>query len=548
MRLPSSEAVARSTLRPWVWVALVVCAALSLACWGASTPTGSSPDDDFHLASIWCADGPAKGAVAGDVCTEVNGHQSPGTVVRVLPESVALADCGTWFTSISACKAYKVSQVCNDYVGPTSPVCAGTLEPGTGAHASNAGLYPGGFYTTMHLFTSGDVTASIVWMRIANAVLAMVLIGLAFLVSEGRSRSAYALTVLIGLCTPIGFVFVPSSNPTAWSVIGLGCLWLFVLAFMSTTSSWRRWLALAGALVAWGLPVSARADSPALAILVVGGAAVIGNRGLALSKRAVFPVALLVASFVAFLFGSGTSVAQSGISTVAAGDGSSPPAAIAASMAHNAAHPFSLFARNLLGLWPYERDMFTEGSWTWVLPAGIVLMLLAAVVAYRGWQRVAYTVMLLGALAIPLYVAQRSHLSVSIWYMQRRYLFPLMLAVIGLALVGLVRRGWVDRVARRRWVVVTLWALLSVIASFALHLELLRYTVGWHLYQFNFDAHRIWWWANAPVSPMAVWVTGSLAMAGLVALLLRVAVVSSHAEASDPQDRTTIDPRESTAA
>jgi hypothetical protein len=525
-----------------------VCAALSLACWGASTPTGSSPDDDFHLASIWCADGPAKGAVAGDVCTEVNGHRSPGTVVRVLPESVALADCGTWFTSVTACEAYKVSQVCNGYVGPPSPVCSGSLRPGTGAHAANAGLYPGGFYRTMHLFTSADVTASIVWMRIANAVLAMALIGLAFVVSEGRSRSAYALTVMVGVCTPIGFVFIPSSNPTAWSVIGLGCLWMFVLAYMSTASAWRRWLALAGALLAWALPVSARADSPALAILVIGGAAVIGNRGLSLSRRVVFPGVLLIASFVAFLLGSGTSVAQSGISTVAAGDGSSPPAAIADSMAHNAAHPFSLFVHNLLGLWPYERDMFTEGHWTWVLPAAIVLMLVAAVVAYRGWQRVAYTVMLIGALAIPMYVAQRSHLSVSIWYMQRRYLFPLMVAVIGLALVGLARRGWVDRVAGRRWLVGALWALLSVIASFALHLEILRYTVGWHVYQFNFDAHRTWWWANAPISPMAVWVAGSIAMAGLIALLLLVAVASSLAEAPDPQDRTTIDPRESTAA
>lgn len=546
-RLPS-ELTGGPTLRPWVWVALAVCAAVCLACWGASTPTGSSPDDDFHLASIWCADGPAQGAVTGDVCTEVNGHRSPGTVVRVLPESVALADCSTWFSSISACQAYKVSQVCNDYVGPPSPVCAGTLAPGTGAHASNAGLYPDGFYKAMHLFASGDVTASIVWMRIANAVLAIVLIGLAFLVSEGRSRSAYALTVLVGVCTPIGLVFIPSSNPTAWSVIGLGCLWLFVLAFMSTTSTWRRWLALIGALVAWVLPVSARADSPALAILVIGGAAVVGNGGLRLSRRVVFPAALLIASFAVFLVGSGTSVAQSGISTVAAGDGSSPPAAITASMAHNAAHPFSLFGRNLLGLWPYERDMFTEGSWTWVLPAAIILLLVAAIVAYRGWQRVAYAVMLVGSLAIPMYVAQRSHLSVSIWYMQRRYLFPLMIAVIGLALVGLARRGWVDRLAGHRWAVIALWALLSVIASMALHLEILRYTVGWHLYQFTFDEHRTWWWADAPFSPMAVWVTGSIAMAGLIALLLRVAVVSSLAEASDRQVRTTIDPRESTAA
>lgn len=548
MRRQPSDDARGSALPAWVWIALTVCGALTLACWGASTPTGSSPDDDFHLASIWCANGPAQGAVAGDVCTEVNGHRSPGTVVRVLPEAVALADCRTWFTSISACEAYKISQVCDRYSGPPSPVCVGMLKPRVGAHAANSGLYPSGFYKAMHVFTSGDVTASIVWMRLANSLLAMVLVGLAFLVSEGRSRSAYALTVLVGLCTPIGLVFIPSSNPTAWSVIGLGCLWIFVLTFMSTTSNWRRWLALSGAVIAWALPVAARADAPALAALIVAAAAVVGNRGLNLSRKVVFPAVLLVASAALFLAGSGTSVAESGISPVAAGDGSSPPAATLAAMAHNAAHPIALFAHNLLGLWPYERDMFTEGRWTWILPAAIVLLLVWAVAIYRGWQRAAYASLLVASLAIPLYVAQRSHLSVSLWYLQRRYLFPLMLAVIGLAFVAVVRQGWVERVARRRWVPGTLWALLSVIASMALHLEILRYVVGWHLYQFDIDAHRSWWWTNAPFSPMAVWVAGSVAMSGLIALLLRIAVGSVRAEASDLPDPTTIDPRESSAA
>lgn len=548
MQRQSSDGARSSALRPWVWIAVALCGALTLACWGATTPTGSSPDDDFHLASIWCANGPVKGAVTGDVCTEVTGHRGQGTVVRVLPEAVALADCRTWFTSTSACEAYKVSQICDHYTGPPSPVCTRDLKPGTGAHAANDGLYPGGFYKAMHLFTSGDATASIVWMRVANAMLAMLVIGLAFLVSEGRSRCAYALTLLVGMCTPIGLVFIPSSNPTTWSVIGLGCLWIFVLTYMSTTSDGRRWLALSGALVAWALPVSARADAPALAALVIGGAAVVGNRGLSLSRKAVFPALLLIASVAMFLIGSGTSVAESGISTVAAGDGSTPPAATLAAMAHNAAHPVALFAHNLLGLWPYERDMFTEGSWTWVLPAAIVLLLLSAIVIQRGVQRAAYAGVLLASLAIPLYVAQRSHLSVSSWYIQRRYLFPLMLAVIGLAFVAVIRNGWVERVARRRWVPAAFWALLSVIASMALHLQILRYVVGWHLDQFNLDVHRTWWWANAPVSPMAVWVAGSVAMSGLIALLLLIAVRSSRAEASDPQHPTTIDPRESSAA
>ena len=543
-RLPTEGGAPRS-LRPWVWIALAVCAAVTFAAWGASTPTGSSPDDDFHLASIWCVNGPAQGAVAGDVCTEVNGNRGPGTVVRVLPQLVALADCSSRFTRIADCEAYKVRQVCDHYTGPVSPVCAGQLKPGTGAHAANAGLYPGGFYRAMHLVTSDAVVASVLRMRIVNAVLALLVIAMAFLVSEGRSRVAYALTLVAGLCTPIGLLFVPSSNPTSWSIIGIGSLWLFVVTYLSTTSTWRRWFALIGCAVAWGLPVAARADAPVLAALTVAGSAVVGHRGSWTSRKLLVPVLLVVASAVLFFVGSGTSVAESGISTVAAGDGSAPPPSTVAAVAHNAAHPVALFFHNLAGLWPYERDMFTEGTWTAIVPAALVLLLLAAVVLYRGRQRAAYAGILLASLAIPMYVAQRSHLSVSVWYLQRRYLFPLMLAVIGLAFLAAVDRGWVERLARRRWVPAALWAVLSVITSMALHLQILRYVVGWHLYQFDLNAHRTWWWPDSPVSPMGVWVIGSVAMSALVGLLLHVAVRSMRAEDRDQSDPTTIITRES---
>ena len=34
---------------------------LALLSWGLSSPPGSSPDDDYHLASIWCAAGEVDG-------------------------------------------------------------------------------------------------------------------------------------------------------------------------------------------------------------------------------------------------------------------------------------------------------------------------------------------------------------------------------------------------------------------------------------------------------------------------------------------------------
>ena len=62
---------------------LLVLAALTLVAWAFASPIGSSPDDDYHLTSSWCA-GPA----AGELC-------EPGEVAdeRVVPEALTDIAC-----------------------------------------------------------------------------------------------------------------------------------------------------------------------------------------------------------------------------------------------------------------------------------------------------------------------------------------------------------------------------------------------------------------------------------------------------------------------
>ena len=39
------------------WLITCLAAFAALAGWSLASPAGSSPDDDYHLASIWCAQG-----------------------------------------------------------------------------------------------------------------------------------------------------------------------------------------------------------------------------------------------------------------------------------------------------------------------------------------------------------------------------------------------------------------------------------------------------------------------------------------------------------
>lgn len=495
-----------------MWVLLVLSAGFAWAAWAASSPAGSSPDDDFHLASIWCAGGAAAHAKPGEVCSTAHGKQTAGSISRVIPREVARAACYRWERLRSA-------------------DCVRHIPPGTVVQVANDGLYPAGYYDVMHRVVRGSATTSVMWVRGLNIALALIVFGLAFAVSETWSRAALALTLGVAFCTPIGLFFIPSSNPTAWSTIGIGSLWLFVLAFMTASTPWRRWTAATGAVVAWGMAVSARADAPVYAALTIVVAAVIGsNAAQRITPKLLMPATLVVLSAITFLAGSGGSVASNGVAPSAA-DGHSAPGFVMHEIAYNTAHPLHLLLGNIASLWKYERDIFYTGPLGWVdtpmsewgavVPLAAFALIVVALVAFRGWDRAAYGALLVAALAVPLMVLQRSHLSVESGYVQARYLYPLMLAVLGLGAYAVLQRGLLR--VPNRWVLPTVWAVMTALASLALHIQIRRYVSGLGTSNIDLGVHRGWWWIGSPVSPMGVWVIGSVAMGAAMAFLLRIA-------------------------
>lgn len=497
-----------------------------------SSPAGSSPDDDFHLASIWCLDGSGADTDPRAVCADAKGPVTTGAVNRVIPNDVLVVgpdgnpDCFRFQSEVSA-------------------ACVRHVPPGVTVHVANAGLYPSGFYTVMHVFVSSSVTRTVMWIRGLNIVIALGVFALAFVVSGTRTRAALALTLGLAMCTPIGLFFIPSTNPTAWSTIGIGSLWVFITAWMEAEVAWRRWAAGFGALLAWSLAVMARADAPVYAALTVTCAAAIGTeRGRLITTKLIMPGCLVALSIVAFFAGSGGSVASKGVAPTAAGATQGPPHFILQEIAYNTAHPIHLFLTNIPGLWEYERKLFYTGPLGWgdtpmseegyIIPMALLAIMAVAAIRYRGWHRAAYLCLLLASLVIPLAVLQQSHLSVHSGYVQPRYVYPLMLGLLGLGLSAHIGSGLFDRFARQRWVLITTWAVISGFASLALHIELRRYVSGVAVSDIDLDHAREWWWVNFPFSPMAVWVIGTVAMAASVGLLLRIALENARSVGPHP--------------
>jgi hypothetical protein len=68
-----------------------------------------------------------------------------------------------------------------------------------------------------------------------------------------------------------------------------------------------------------------------------------------------------------------------------------------------------------------------------------------------------------------------------------------------------------------------------------------RYITGTDDQGFNLNSGIEWWW-SIPVSPMAVFIAGSLSYAGLVAILAREAIRNTRVVASTPERADVVSP------
>ena len=238
-------AVLRTVLRrAWVPVVAVVLALLMLGAWTLSSPVGSSPDDDFHLASIWCGDGTAAGKCEPGAAPDerrVDKDVISGSVCFAFHPDVSAACQGAGFGS-----------------GPSPTV---DIDRG-----NFAGQYPPLFYAFMGLFAGKQVVVSVLVMRAAASALFVGLLTALALLLPVRYRAMAIVAPLVAL-VPLGVSLVASTNPSGWGLLSATVLLPALIGFFETDGA-RKW-ALGGiAVVATLVGAGSRADSAAYAIIV----------------------------------------------------------------------------------------------------------------------------------------------------------------------------------------------------------------------------------------------------------------------------------------
>jgi hypothetical protein len=472
-----------------------------LAGWSFSSPVGSSPDEDYHLASIWCA--------AGDrtnLCEETG---DPGT--RLVPPEFTAASCFTRdSTKSGACQAGVFDE-------PKLVVSA---------RGNFMGEYPPVFHAAMAVMASDDVQTSTLLMRLANAALFVGLTTALVVLLPSRHRPMAVGSFLISV-VPLGLFLIPSVNPSSWAITGVGVTWLALLGYFESHGR-RRWLLAAAFLVGITMAAGSRADAGVFAVLAVAAVLLVRfspSRGFALaSLLPLFSVALaLLVTFSAGQIGSATngfggveSASVPGRGPVVPGGPEAPPLGVTG---------WALALTNILNvpsLWAGALGFWSLGWFDTPLPAvvafgsvGVFVAVAFSGLAHTDWRKALVFVGAAAALwVIPTWTLTRGGDQVGS-EVQPRYLLPLIVLIAGFAL--LESRGRVLRLSRaQRWIV---GLTLTSTQSLALYVNLRRYVTGDDVSAVSLDAGLEWWWTGV-ISPMNLWLIASLAGALAIAILL----------------------------
>lgn len=485
----------RGALARFRWIALApVFAFLALAAWAFASPIGAGPDDDYHLISIWCADG------GNSYCTAGNSADT-----RTVPEGFTQVTCFAQKPDLSAeCQ----EQVWRDWGKRESVVQRGNF----------VGEYPPVYYAIMHILAGPDVQVSALAMRILTLGLFISIQVLLFIFLPVRRRETLLLGWLATL-VPLGIFTLASNNPSAWSIIGVGSAFIALLGYLETEG--RRSIGLAVIyLFAVLMASGARGDGAVYSV----GASVCAILLGASFRKDWWKWFLLVLGGVSlailiFAFQGQTGVASTGFGATGQQLPDNSQDAVKGQWS-------SLFAYNLLSL-----PALWTGVWgTWglgwldtmmpsVVPWAATSVFI--VIAFRGLAdlNLRKIVAALGVLAVltilPVYLLTISGNIVG-ENLQPRYLLPLIVLFTFIMCSSSPGGPNLNFSSIQLFVIM---AALSVAVVISLQINIRRYVTGADLQGLNLDSGAEWWWSSLPLTPMGVWALGSISFIALAANL-----------------------------
>jgi hypothetical protein len=484
MEKSSSGRRIRST-RTLLFSSFVVSFFFLLVSWSVASPVGSSPDEGFHLNSIWCANGNWSGCI-----DEVNNDG-----MALVPQELVSKTCFVWQSALSPL----LSPACqNDSIGNTD------LVPSF----LNERQYPGHYYRILNIFASSDIHQSVIQMRIFTSLVSAIILALTFFVISSHLQLGL-LKAWLCLLFPLTIFLLPSVNPSSWAILGVGTYWAALAEAISSSPKYRRRWSISLTLLTATIAFVSRYDAQVyiffITILVLIWRLPLGGLVGAFRRKKVLQVALVATCFVSVSIILKRLVEQN--------------FTVTAPTQNN----LGLYVTNLVDFPTFLAGAF--GGWgrpSWPLGLGWFDTPVPQIVTIVGISSCGYFVLanqsqlttktksialllFLFLIAVNLQTLQVRQ-SVGDFFLQPRYFLPLLIVVIGILTTSDTNHG------KEKLPTGLLATGLSISGVVSLHSNLGRWTLNRDAVNdflpLDLSNESSWWW-NSQFSPMHLFLLGT---------------------------------------
>lgn len=510
----------------WVRVTAAVLGLLmALLTWAFASPVGSAPDDDFHVANIYC--------IHDSSTCRSDDWMWPGDPPWWHPDPADRK--GPEYAGAKAVYAdiwrYPYPRALPCYVTNGAPWYSPDASvPATCLNAEDAtnnqpatldvlGYYPSAFYQFMSVFTQSTIRQSVVLWRVINVLIAVLALSGSVLLSARRYRRPIGVGSLVA-SMPLGLFLVSSVNPSSWLIIGTAAFLGPAITLLRERGSPPLIVGrIAFLLVCLLMIVAGRSEGVGHAAVLVGIALLIGLK----APRYVYwlvgtAAGVVVLLAIILLRGSGASKTQATLDWLHSGLSSGT---LWHTLMSVPGFFFGADATRLgwLDVIPPPAAVSAVGAAFW----GAAILGLTAMF----WRKALTVVVVSGVLiAVPaVMIAGGSQILPTRYFLPLVYMFAFVILVPDWG-------KWLPRWSRAQWV--ALWAALSFANSLSLLYLTVRYVSG---IQPGTTSPRAlaatptpdWWW-GAWLSPFGNWALGSVAFAAAVGLLFTLPSIREGAE------------------
>lgn len=440
--------------------------------WAIASPIGSGIDDDFHLPSVWCANGDQK-----DICeTVINGDG----FVKVPAPLVNAPLCISYQNYKSANCIYEILETDN------------VLEVG---RSNELKRFPNGYYKIHNFLVSENIELSIINMRLLNSLIFLCCVLLGFYLTNWAFRWNFILITFL-LATPYAMSIIVSNNPSSWLISSMILLTASLFSLICEVKKSKLIVSLFLIGFCFILSFASRSEGPLYLAIVSTIFTIIFNKKI--HRFAILSIVLLCA------LSAYSTVNQPSTLGISSGLSSTGTPEDPSLWFFSVISDFPRFFYGVFGSWGFGWMDFEVPMFVYFF---FILFFIGLIFSNLPVIQSNFLVFsTLNFFAITLLVLRVMYLSSNLVgvNIQPRYLLPFLFPVVGSLLI------YIPNLINRNMMTLIIFIFFSGISYlFSFHIWIQHFTAGSNNFALNLNSNFEWWW-NSFLLPTPLWILSTL--------------------------------------